>query len=235
MGDEVKAKFPDNLFHGMPPVPACPVDINEDIPTQMVDMNLQKIQCESIFKNKELLKRCIGKKCLREGFQTRTSRSTKSRYEAVCVSKNCSWLLRAKAIKNSDGLFQVNKFVDVHTCSSTILQPNHRRANKYVLGEYVTDVLAKDYSRVYRGKDIVNDMNAQLNINISYHQAWRAKQYALLSLRGTKEDSFTKLPAYCHNLAKHNPGTVTHIKTDADDRFEFLYVALGCSVSIIMF
>ncbi|KAL7602653.1 hypothetical protein Lser_V15G21271 [Lactuca serriola] len=62
LGDEVKAKFPDNLFHGMPPVPAWPVDINEDIPTQMVDMNLQKIQCESIFKNKELLKRCIGKK-----------------------------------------------------------------------------------------------------------------------------------------------------------------------------
>ena len=235
LGDEVKAKYPDNLFHGMPPVPAWPVDINEDIPTQMVDMNLQKIQCESIFKNKELLKRCIGKKCLREGFQTRTSRSTKSRYEAVCVSKNCSWLLRAKAIKNSDGLFQVNKFVDVHTCSSTLLQPNHRQANKYVLGEYVADVLAEDYSRVYRGKEIVNDMNAQLNINISYHQAWRAKQYALLSLRGTKEDSFTKLPAYCHNLAKHNPGTVTHIKTDADDRFEFLYVALGCSVSIIMF
>ena len=62
LGDEVKAKFPDNLFHGMPPVPAWPVDINEDIPTQMVDINLQKIQCESIFKNKELLKRCIGKK-----------------------------------------------------------------------------------------------------------------------------------------------------------------------------
>ncbi|KAL7585326.1 hypothetical protein Lser_V15G46180 [Lactuca serriola] len=73
LGDEVKAKFPDNLFHGMPHVPAWPVDINEDIPTQMVDMNLQKIQCESIFKNKELLKRCIGKKCLREGFQTRTN------------------------------------------------------------------------------------------------------------------------------------------------------------------
>ena len=75
-------------------------------------------------------------------------------------------------------------------------------------------------------------MNSQLKISISYHQAWRAKQYALLLLRGTKEDSFTKLPAYCHNLVKHNPGTVTHIQTDADDRFEFLYVALGCAVSV---
>ena len=49
-----------------------------------------------------------------------------------------------------------------------------------------------------------------------------------------KEDSFTKLAAYFHNLAKHNPGTVTHMKTDGDDRFEFLYVAVGCSVSIII-
>ena len=55
----------------------------------------------------------------------------------------------------------MNKYVDVHTCSSKFLQPNHRQSNKYVLGEYFADVLADDYSRVYWGQDIINDMNAQ--------------------------------------------------------------------------
>ena len=102
----------------------------------------------------------MGKKCLQEGFLTKTNRLTKSRYVAVCVGKNYSWLLRAKEIKNYGGLFQVNKFVDVQTCSSTMLQPNHWQANKHVLGDYLADVLVEDYSRVYRGQDIVNDMNA---------------------------------------------------------------------------
>ena len=98
----------------------------------MVDCN-QKIEVLRIFNDKDLLKRVIGKKCLEEGFQTKTTRSTKSRYEVVCVGENCSWLLRAKGIKNSSGLFQVSKYVDVHTCSSTSLQPNHRQTNKHVL------------------------------------------------------------------------------------------------------
>lgn len=61
------------------------------------------------------------------------------------------------------------------------------------------------------------------------------KQYALLILIGTKEDPFTKLLAYTHNLVKNNPGTVTEIKTNDDDRLEFVYIVLGCSVSSNIF
>lgn len=74
-------------------------------------------------------------------------------------------------------------------------------------------------------------MNSKFLVNISYQQAWWVKHYVLLLLRGTKEDSFTKLPVYMHNLVKHNLIMVTHIKTNEDDRFEFVCIVLGCSVS----
>ena len=111
----------------------------------------------------------------------------------------------------------MSKIVDKHTCSSTNLQPNDRQENIHLLGEYIANVLFEDYSRVYCGGDIVNDMNVKLKISITYHQVWCAKQYALFLLRGTKEDSFTKLTTYFHNLVKHNLDTVTHIQTYVND------------------
>ncbi|KAE8663186.1 hypothetical protein F3Y22_tig00113084pilonHSYRG00007 [Hibiscus syriacus] len=86
------------------------------------------------------------------------------------------------------------------------------------------------YTKVYRGHEIMTDMNARFKISISYSQAWRAKCYALELLRGSPEASFAQLPAYCHNLKLKNPGSVTHIKTDRDGRFELLFIAIGATI-----
>ncbi|KAE8685101.1 cysteine-rich repeat secretory protein 38-like [Hibiscus syriacus] len=47
---------------------------------------------------------------------------------------------------------------------------------------------------------------------------------------GSPEASFAQLPAYCHNLKLKNPGSVTHIKTDRDGRFELLFIAIGATI-----
>ncbi|KAE8724069.1 hypothetical protein F3Y22_tig00010968pilonHSYRG00196 [Hibiscus syriacus] len=49
-------------------------------------------------------------------------------------------------------------------------------------------------------------------------------------LRGSPEALFAQLPAYCHNLKLKNPGSVTHIKTDRDGRFELLFIAIGAAI-----
>ncbi|KAE8676298.1 Detected protein of confused Function [Hibiscus syriacus] len=85
-------------------------------------------------------------------------------------------------------------------------------------------------TRVYRGHEIMTDMNARFKISISYSRAWRAKWYALELLRGSPEASFAQLPAYCHNLKLKNPGSVTHIKTDRDGRFELLFIAIDVAI-----
>ncbi|GJR94062.1 calcium uniporter protein [Tanacetum coccineum] len=85
-------------------------------------------------------------------------------------------------------------------------------------------------SRIYRGKEIMTDMNARFKIDISYSQAWRAKCYALQLLRGTPQESFSELPLYCHNLKLKNQGTITHIETDDEDRFEIFFLAIGAVI-----
>ncbi|GJX17955.1 transposase, MuDR, MULE transposase domain protein [Tanacetum coccineum] len=40
----------------------------------------------------------------------------------------------------------------------------------------------------------------------------------------TPEESFSELPLYCHNLKLKNPGTITHVETDDDDRFEIFFL-----------
>ncbi|GJU20858.1 hypothetical protein Tco_1154200 [Tanacetum coccineum] len=66
-----------------------------------------------------------------------------------------------------------------------------------------------------------------LNIDITYKQAWRSKKVALESLFGCHVASFAQLPYYCHNLEMINDGTVTHIETDNEDRFKMVFIALG--------
>ncbi|GJY35921.1 reverse transcriptase domain-containing protein [Tanacetum coccineum] len=100
---------------------------------------------------------------------------------------------------------------------------------KKVLGHILKEVMSQS-SRIYRGKEIMTDMKARFKIDISYSQAWRAKCYALKLLRGTPEESFAELPLYCHNLKLKNPGTITHIETDDQDRFEILFLAVGAAI-----
>nr|GEU30595.1 hypothetical protein [Tanacetum cinerariifolium] len=87
-----------------------------------------------------------------------------------------------------------------------------------------SEMVGNHQIRIYRGKEIMTDMNARFKIDISYSQAWRAKCYALKLLRGTPEESFVELHLYCHNLKLKNQRTITHIETDDDDRFEIFFL-----------
>nr|GEX09231.1 hypothetical protein [Tanacetum cinerariifolium] len=46
----------------------------------------------------------------------------------------------------------------------------------------------------------------------------------------TPKESFAELPLYCHNLKVKNPGTITHIETDDEDRFEIFFLAVGAAI-----
>ena len=66
-------------------------------------------------------------------------------------------------------------------------------------------------------------------MGIRYDKAWRAREIALSSLRGAQEESYNALPSYCYVLKQKNPGTITDIVIDQDNRFKFFFMALGVS------
>ncbi|GKA58868.1 transposase, MuDR, MULE transposase domain protein [Tanacetum coccineum] len=160
-----------------------------------------EVEKGKIFDNKESLIMAVRLKALSEGFQFVTDRSAPERCYLKCYHFNeCDWYLRA-TLWDHTKKYYITYLNDVHTCSKTQTYPNHRNANKKVIGHLLTPKL-QDRSRVLRGKDIQQDILSEYKIHISYQQAMKGKHY----------------------------GTVTRIKTDDNGVFEMLFIAIGASI-----
>ncbi|KAJ9564557.1 hypothetical protein OSB04_000523 [Centaurea solstitialis] len=189
---------------------------------------VKKLNYTRVFRMKGDLTLALGLKFLQEGFEFRTPRSCKKRYEAICAQKNCGWRIYASCLGGST-MFQVRTLNDVHMCSRTQMHSAHRNASRRVLSHLLLDK-TDDVRRDLRAADIIKDMKAQHKINVSYWQAWRAKWQAINMIEGDPEDSFTRLPLYFYNLELNNPGTQTRIVVGNDGRFVSCFCALGCSI-----
>ena len=115
----------------------------------------------------------LGKKFLEQGFDHRTKRSTNSRYKVVCVRDDCGWRMTAVSV-GDQGMFHVRKLNDIHTCSRTQLNPNHKQANKKLSGHLFKGKFL-DANRALRPKEIVHDVNKRFGITIGYNTGCQAR------------------------------------------------------------
>ncbi|XP_049400032.1 uncharacterized protein LOC125864153 [Solanum stenotomum] len=83
-----------------------------------------------------------------------------------------------------------------------------------------------DHKRKYTPADIKKDMKLDLGVDITYMLAWRAKERALISLRGTPGGSYNKLPEYLYIFGITYPGSHIRLQKTDEDRFMYLFVAL---------
>ncbi|KAK1562202.1 hypothetical protein Q3G72_008025 [Acer saccharum] len=74
------------------------------------------------------------------------------------------------------------------------------------------------------------EMQVEHGLHLLYTKAWRAKDHAEASVFGAPEESFKLLPAYCHRLKEVNPGTVTAMKTNDANQFEYMFIAHAASL-----
>nr|GEX61954.1 hypothetical protein [Tanacetum cinerariifolium] len=88
----------------------------------------------------------------------------------------------------------------------------------------------KDRNKIYKVKDIQLNLALEWNIDISYKCGWGVKRSALNMLNDSHHDSFSQLPYYCHNLKLENEGSITHILTDEQGRFEMLFVRFSFAI-----
>ncbi|XP_016453760.2 uncharacterized protein LOC107778086 [Nicotiana tabacum] len=88
-----------------------------------------------------------------------------------------------------------------------------------------------DPKTIYKPKDIQFDMLSEHGVNLTYMQAWRAKEKALQFLRGHPADSCSKLPSYLYILEKTYPGSVVKLKKTDDDCSLYVFVAICTSIS----
>ncbi|XP_044468165.1 uncharacterized protein LOC123197816 [Mangifera indica] len=186
------------------------------------------IKLGDIFHNKEQLKDVMKQFALQKGFQYTINKSDTKRWNIRCKAKNCQWYISASKSKVGE-VFQIIKMNSTHTCSVDQKVSHQRQVGTGVLGQLIRSKYVL-IDRIYRPKEIIVDIADRYKIDISYSQAWRARNWALNSLKGSPEESFMLLPDYCYNLQRSNPGTVTAIETDDAHRFKYFFMALGCSI-----
>ncbi|XP_019239039.1 PREDICTED: uncharacterized protein LOC109219076 [Nicotiana attenuata] len=150
-------------------------------------------------------------------FQFRVKRSSHRSYWLVCVAENCKWHFKAMSI-NDSAMFKIRSFIRQYTCSLMDEAFIQRKRTAAVVGSMVVPKYC-DPKTVYTPKDIQTDMLSEHGLNLSYMQAWRAKEKALQFLRGNPADSYSKLPKYFYILEETYPGSVVKLKKAADDCF----------------
>ncbi|KAL0544153.1 hypothetical protein IC582_019265 [Cucumis melo] len=144
---------------------------------------------------------------------------------SVCIDKKCGWRLRAVRLKDSN-IFKIKKYVKVHSCSLEFLNRDHRQAKSWIVGELIKSKF-KGPGRIYKPRDIIEDMRQDYGINMSYEKAWRARENAYERVRGSPEESHNLLRRYGEALKFTNPGTIFHMELEDDRFFKYLFMAVG--------
>jgi hypothetical protein len=182
-----------------------------------------------IFKNKKTLKLTLGLYAFENRFEYKIRRSSHSRFAATCIKGDCESVITAGKLKTGT-YWHVKSFVKEHTCGdSGNYNVDFKRVSSYVIGELYARKVA-DPGCTLRPKDIMFEMKDQHGINLSYNKAHRSKDRALHSAFGDPLESFQMLPAFFYMLEQSNPGTVTKIETDSENRFTYGFLALGACV-----
>ena len=186
------------------------------------------VEVGQIYTSKRELQHKLGVMAMKSNYEFKVHKSCTQRFEVKSVDDNCKWRLRVARIEGLDFFF-VRVFKNVHECSQVMnLHPGHRQASCRLVGDEIKQKY-DGIARQYRPKEIALDFQNQYGVRISYEKAWRARESALNSLRGTPEESFRLLPLWCSMLEKNNPETLTRIETAVDNSFLYFFMALGQS------
>ncbi|XP_019263845.1 PREDICTED: uncharacterized protein LOC109241551 [Nicotiana attenuata] len=185
-------------------MPASPVI--EKYQSEIITEDTQSIIEEGqVYQDKQTIATAMRHYSVIHKFQFRVKRSSHRSYWLICVAENCNWHFKATSI-NDSAMFKIRSFNRQHTCTlmdDTFIQ---RKRTAVVVGSMVMPKYC-DPKTVYTAKDIQTDMLSQHGVNLSYMQAWRAKEKALQLLR------------------------VVKLKKTTDECFLYAFVALCTSIS----
>ncbi|KAL0536928.1 hypothetical protein IC582_025891 [Cucumis melo] len=114
-------------------------------------------------------------------------------------------------------------------CSPEFLNRDHKQAKSWVVGELIKSKF-KGIGRLYKPRDIIEDMRQDYDINMSYEKAMRARENAYERVRWSPVESYNLLRRYGKALKLTNPGTIFHMELEDDHFFKYLFMVVGLCV-----
>ncbi|XP_060212179.1 uncharacterized protein LOC132639773 [Lycium barbarum] len=224
-GREIQSSYMGNIIEQIDMASSEHIELLDSCETEIIsDPRHEFVVEKQIYKDKETLNAVMRQYAFMKQFQFRVKRSGTKSYHLVCPGDNCSWCLKASSL-NESRLFKIRNLCDVHTCLLKDRIYEQRQATSNVVSIIIMDKY-EDPKTIYTPKDISRDMRKQHGVTLTYMQAYRAKQKAMIMLRGDPADSYSKIPAYLYILQKTYPGSVVRLEKTEEDRFLYTFVAL---------
>ncbi|XP_070047190.1 uncharacterized protein [Nicotiana tomentosiformis] len=180
------------------------------------------IEVGQVYQDKQIIVSAMKHYSIMNKLQFRVKRSNARSYWLVCIGDNCTWYFNFTGI-NESALFKIAHmpFDRQHIYIT--------QATAMVVGSMVMPKYA-DPKIIYTPKDIQIDMLLEHGVNLTYMQAWRAKEKALEFLRGHPADSCSHLPNYLYILEKTYLGSVVKLQKIEYDYFLYAFITLSTSI-----
>ncbi|KAH0682123.1 hypothetical protein KY289_019875 [Solanum tuberosum] len=160
----------------------------------ITDSNSTDVKTCQLYKDKGTLIALMAKYKIKNNFNFRVKRSDKKSYVLVCFNDECGWTLRSSCRKKSD-LFKVRYFNNEHMCPMRDMILTKVQATVgFISG--VTAPKLFNHKRIHTPQDVIEDIRAIYGVEISYQQAWRAKERALKMLKGKPSEGYKQMPRY---------------------------------------
>ncbi|XP_049374388.1 uncharacterized protein LOC125839457 [Solanum verrucosum] len=179
---------------------------------------------KQLYKDKTTLMAVMEKYKIKHSFNFRVKRSDSKSYVLVCHSDACCWELKASVRKNTD-IFKVRYFNSEHTCPLRDRVLSNVQATVGFLSGVTAPKLV-NHKRKHTPNDIIEDVRALYGVEISYQQAWRAKERALEMIRGKPADGYKQMPKYIYMLNIVYPNSYIRMHKSEKNEFMYLFISL---------
>ncbi|XP_009599062.1 uncharacterized protein [Nicotiana tomentosiformis] len=205
------------------------IEFIENTDYGIIDNMLNKlVEEDQVYKDRETVVSVMKNSVVRERFQFKVKRSSATMYHLMCVDDNCVWSFKSSAVYNAN-IFKVRSYNNNHTCGYGERYLAQRQATSGVVASIVKDKYVNP-KKVYTPNDLIEDIQKQHGIKVSYMKVWRAKEIAMAIIRGNPSDSYKELPRYLYMLEHTNPGTITKLHKSEYGCFLYAYVSLYASI-----
>lgn len=202
-------------------------------PTPRVEMNSTKwkelfIGVGKSFRNADECRQSVFKYSLAHHFSHKYVKNCNEKIIVRCQAKGCEWVMRAYEMCPGSKILIVRSFHDVHKHDAQEdLNINHSTRSK-LTSSIIVDSLRDNIDKT--PTEIRRDLYREYGVRLNYSQAYWGKRRALLNLEGSPKDSYKLIPWLCDRLKETDQDTVAKWVSTAEDRFEHLFNAYGCSI-----
>lgn len=183
-----------------------------------------------VFKDKEALKQSLQEYSIRRHVEYQVHRSTKKVFNVICTQKGCQWEVRGRLVKRLKR-FKIRFYGGDHTCNVSTSIGDHRQCDTKFISKFIMPLVKR--KSTLAPSEIIQGLENEYNIKISYSKAWLALNKTLKKIHGSWDDSYALLREYLNAMQDANPGTVVQLLTIEKGEireFHRLFWSFGSSI-----